>query len=125
MWVGLPIRITNAEVWGVLAYIKCLRSRMSPIVWEVQGGGLWLMPGYACRVVDDARICDRRLWPAPHDRTKAELRRSNNDGGKSQNEILFNLGNAISGLPIRIGTNQLPKPPIIAGITIKKIIKKA
>jgi hypothetical protein len=26
--------------------------------------------------------------------------------------------------PIRIGTNQFPNPPIIVGITIKKIIKK-
>jgi hypothetical protein len=39
--------------------------------------------------------------------------------------MLFNLGNAISGAPIIKGTNQLPKPPIIAGITIKKIIIKA
>ncbi|KAF7837312.1 Uncharacterized protein G2W53_005794 [Senna tora] len=31
----------------------------------------------------------------------------------------------MSGAPIRIGTDQLPDPPIIAGITIKKIIKKA
>ena len=28
------------------------------------------------------------------------------------------------GAPIIIGTNQLPNPPIIAGITIKKIIIK-
>jgi hypothetical protein len=39
--------------------------------------------------------------------------------------MLFNLGNAISGAPIIKGTNQLPKPPIKAGITIKKIIIKA
>jgi len=48
-----------------------------------------------------------------------------NEGGSNQNDILFSLGNAISGLPIIIGTNQLPNPPIITGITIKKIIKKA
>jgi hypothetical protein len=30
----------------------------------------------------------------------------------------------MSGAPIRIGTNQFPNPPIIARITIKKIIKK-
>jgi len=46
-------------------------------------------------------------------------------GGNSQNEILFNRGNAISGAPIIIGTNQLPKPPIIVGITKKKITIKA
>jgi hypothetical protein len=38
---------------------------------------------------------------------------------------LFNLGKAISGAPIIIGTNQFPKPPISAGITIKKIITNA
>jgi hypothetical protein len=48
-----------------------------------------------------------------------------NAGGSSQNEILFNLGKAISGAPIINGTNQLPKPPIITGITRKKIITKA
>jgi len=39
--------------------------------------------------------------------------------------MLFNLGNAISGAPIIKGTNQLPKPPIITGITKKKIIMNA
>jgi hypothetical protein len=32
---------------------------------------------------------------------------------------------AISGLPIMIGTNQFPKPPINVGITMKKIMIKA
>ena len=31
-------------------------------------------------------------------------------------------GNAMSGAPIISGTNQLPKPPIIAGMTMKKIM---
>jgi len=31
-------------------------------------------------------------------------------------------GKAISGAPIMMGTNQLPKPPIIAGMTMKKIM---
>jgi len=48
-----------------------------------------------------------------------------NEGGNNQKLKLFNLGNAISGLPIIKGTNQLPKPPIIEGITIKKIIINA
>ena len=47
-----------------------------------------------------------------------------NEVGSNQNEILFILGKAISGAPIMIGTNQLPNPPIIAGITMKKIIIK-
>ncbi|KAK9508329.1 hypothetical protein O3M35_005920 [Rhynocoris fuscipes] len=47
------------------------------------------------------------------------------EGGKSQNLILFIRGNAISGAPIINGTNQFPNPPIMIGITIKKIIIKA
>jgi len=49
----------------------------------------------------------------------------NKAGGSSQKDKLFNLGNAISGAPISIGTNQLPKAPINTGITKKKIIIKA
>ena len=40
----------------------------------------------------------------------------------SQNEMLFMRGKAMSGAPIIIGTNQLPNPPIIAGMTMKKIM---
>jgi len=47
------------------------------------------------------------------------------DGGSSQKLILFIRGKAISGAPIIRGTNQFPKPPIMIGITIKKIIIKA
>lgn len=46
-------------------------------------------------------------------------------GGKSQNLILFIRGKAISGALIMRGTSQLPNPPIIMGITMKKIIIKA
>jgi hypothetical protein len=45
--------------------------------------------------------------------------------GSNQKLILFNRGYAISGAPNKIGTNQLPKPPIKIGITIKNIIIKA
>ncbi len=45
-----------------------------------------------------------------------------NDAGNNQNEMLFMRGNAMSGAPIISGTNQLPKPPIIAGMTMKKIM---
>ena len=48
-----------------------------------------------------------------------------NEGGKSQKLILFIRGKAISGAPNIRGTSQLPNPPIIIGITIKKIIIKA
>jgi len=56
---------------------------------------------------------------------KADISSNDRDGGNSQNLILFIRGNAISGAPIIIGTNQFPNPPIIIGITMKKIITKA
>ena len=54
--------------------------------------------------------------------TKIDTNNKISATGNNQKEMLFILGKAISGAPIMIGTNQLPKPPIIAGITIKKII---
>lgn len=54
-----------------------------------------------------------------------EARSRRNDGGKSQKLILFIRGNAISGAPIISGTSQLPNPPIIIGITMKKIMTNA
>jgi hypothetical protein len=47
------------------------------------------------------------------------------DGGNNQNLILLSRGNAMSILPNIIGTSQFPKPPIIIGITMKKIIINA
>ena len=57
--------------------------------------------------------------------TILEIIKQESDGGNNQKLKLFNLGNAMSGAPIRIGTNQLPKPPISIGITIKNIIINA
>jgi len=57
--------------------------------------------------------------------TNAEVTNKISDGGNNQKLMLFNRGNAISAAPIIKGTNQLPKPPIISGITKKKIIKNA
>lgn len=54
-----------------------------------------------------------------------DANRSRKDGGRSQKLILFIRGNAISGAPIISGTSQFPKPPIIIGITMKKIITNA
>jgi hypothetical protein len=47
------------------------------------------------------------------------------DGGNNQNLMLFIRGKAMSGAPSISGTNQFPNPPIIIGITIKKIITNA
>jgi len=56
---------------------------------------------------------------------KLDNNNKNNEGGNNQKLMLFSRGNDISTAPNIIGTNQLPKPPIKIGITIKKIITKA
>ena len=43
----------------------------------------------------------------------------------SQKEMLFRRGNAMSGAPIMIGIIQLAKPPMRAGMTMKKIMMSA
>ena len=55
--------------------------------------------------------------PAPP--KKGEASSSVKAGISSQNDTLFMRGNAMSGAPIMIGTNQLPNPPTIAGMTMK------
>lgn len=62
--------------------------------------------------------------PAPAS-TMDDARSSRNEGGSSQKLMLFIRGNAMSGAPIIKGTSQFPKPPIMIGITIKKIITNA
>jgi hypothetical protein len=47
------------------------------------------------------------------------------EGGSNQNLMLFIRGNATSGAPNISGSSQFPKPPIMIGITIKKMITKA
>jgi hypothetical protein len=56
---------------------------------------------------------------------KLEINNKINDVGNNQKLKLFKRGKAISGAPIKIGTNQLPNPPIKIGITMKKIIINA
>lgn len=62
--------------------------------------------------------------PAPAS-TMDDARSSRNEGGSSQKLMLFIRGNAMSGAPIIKGTSQFPKPPIMIGMTIKKIITNA
>jgi len=66
------------------------------------------------------------VQPVPTPLSTSPLPKSKvSEGGKSQNLILFIRGNAISGAPNIRGTSQFPNPPIIIGITIKKIITNA
>lgn len=62
--------------------------------------------------------------PAPFS-TAAEARSMVREGGSSQNLMLLRRGKAMSGAPSIRGRSQFPNPPIITGMTRKKIIKKA
>lgn len=46
-------------------------------------------------------------------------------GGNNQKLMLLSLGKAISGPPTNKGSRKLPNPPIMAGITMKNIIRIA
>jgi hypothetical protein len=78
----------------------------------------------ACAIPEDSGGYTVQPVPAPLS-TKPPANRRVKEGGRSQNLILFIRGKAISGAPIIKGTSQFPNPPIIIGITIKKIIIKA
>jgi len=54
-----------------------------------------------------------------------EFKSKKRAGGSNQKDKLFKRGKAMSGAPINRGEIQLPKPPIIVGMTKKKIIMKA
>lgn len=57
--------------------------------------------------------------------TSLLIRRRYKEGINNQKLRLLSRGKAMSGAPIIKGTSQFPKPPIIIGIVIKKIIIKA
>lgn len=76
-----------------------------------------------------AKLADRGGYtvhpvPAPLS-TAAEDSKRSKAGGSNQNLMLFKRGKAMSGAPNIKGTSQFPNPPIIIGITKKKIITKA
>jgi len=52
---------------------------------------------------------------------KADVVKRKREGGNNQNLMLFIRGKDMSCAPTIIGISQLPKPPIIIGMTIKKL----
>jgi hypothetical protein len=77
-----------------------------------------------CEIVEDRGGYTVHPVPVPLS-TNLLVNNKVKDGGRSQNLILFNRGKAISGALNIKGTNQFPNPPIMIGITIKKIIINA
>ena len=86
---------------------KILRSTAAPACPSLEMGGYIVHP-----------------VPTPLS-NKADVNNKVKAGGRSQNLMLFRRGNAMSGALIMMGTSQLPKPPIITGMTKKKIMTKA
>jgi hypothetical protein len=62
--------------------------------------------------------------PAESPSTNMESTSSAKLKGRSQKEMLFMRGNAMSGAPIINGTSQLPNPPIMAGMIMKNTITR-
>ena len=79
------------------------------------------MPGEYCALSSGGYSVHPAPVPSPMVRPSMM---NTNPAARNQKLILFSRGNAISGAPIIIGTNQFPMPPISAGITIQKIISK-
>jgi hypothetical protein len=77
-----------------------------------------------CEMFDERGGYTVHPVPAPLS-TAAEHSNRVIEGGRSQKLILFKRGKAISGAPNIKGINQFPNPPIMMGITIKKIIINA
>ena len=66
------------------------------------------------------------VHPVPAPTSTRDLDKSNiSAGNNNHNLILFIRGNAISGAWSIIGVSQFPNPPIMTGITKKKIIINA
>jgi hypothetical protein len=77
-------------------------------------------PGWPA--IDDSGGYNVQPVPAPPSENAESIARAK-AGGSSQKLKLFNLGNAMSGAPIRIGTKKLPNPPTAIGTTTKKSIR--
>lgn len=75
-----------------------------------------------CECIDDNGGYAVQPVPGPPSASPESISK-NKDGGSNQKLRLFNLGNAISGAPIKIGTKKLPKPPTAIGTTTKNSIK--
>src|SRR5690554_3330365 len=114
-------------IWGALIFIIVVIKFIAPNKEEtpakciVKIAKSTAAPGCPCKLLSGGY----KVQPVP-DPTSIKEERSIkiNEGGSNQKLMLLSLGKAISGAPIIIGTSQLPKPPIIIGITMKKIIIK-
>lgn len=145
----IPAAKTGSDKRSKIAVIKTDQTNNGVWYWFIAGGFIFrivVIKLMAPRIEETPAKCSEKIVrstegpacailpakggytvqpvPAP-DSTAEEASRRRKEGGRSQKLILFIRGKAISGAPIIRGTSQFPKPPIITGITIKKIITKA
>lgn len=129
----IPTDQTNNGIWSndillirilMIVVIKLIAPKIDeiPAKWREKIAKSTEAPPWA--ILDESGGYTVHPVPAPFSTILLEINKIN-DGGKSQNLMLFIRGKAMSGAPSINGTNQLPNPPIIIGITIKKIIIKA
>jgi hypothetical protein len=110
---GIESRVKEEERMFMMVVMKLMAPKIEEAPAKCKLYRLLAKGGYTVQPV-----------PAPIP-AKAERDKRVREGGRSQNLILFIRGKAISCAPIIMGTNQFPNPPIMIGITMKKIITKA
>lgn len=147
--IVIPAAKTGNDSKSKIAVTKTDQTKRGVWYWVIAGGFILIivvMKLIAPRIEDTPAKCREKIVrsteapacarfparggytvqpvPAPAS-TIEDAISSRKEGGSSQKLMLFRRGNAMSGAPIIKGTNQFPKPPIMIGITIKKIITKA
>ncbi len=125
---------TNSGIlWSVMPGARMLKMVVmkliapmiedAPAIWMAKIAKSIAGPGEPV-VESGAYIVQPPPTPRPPESpsTNMDMISSDSENGSSQNEMLFMRGNAMSGAPIISGTSQLPNPPIIAGMIMKKIM---
>lgn len=129
----IPTDQTNNGIWSndillirmlMIVVIKLIAPKIEEIPAKCKEKIAKSTEEPPCAILEESGGYTVHPVPAPFSTILLEINK-NNDGGNNQNLILFIRGKAISGAPNIKGTNQFPNPPIIIGITIKKIIIKA
>lgn len=121
---GMESRVIEDDRIFIIVVMKLIAPRIeeAPAKWRLKIARSTEIPEWNKLPAKGGYTVHPVPTPIP---AKAEEESNIKDGGRSQNLMLFMRGNAISCAPIIIGTSQFPKPPIMIGITIKKIITKA
>ena len=108
----------------ITVVIKLMAPRIEEIPAKWREKILRSTEAPACAMAPDRGGYTVQPVPAPLSTILPESR-SISEGGRSQKLMLFIRGKAMSGALSIKGTSQFPNPPIMMGMTIKKIITKA